>query len=265
MKGVGVDAVSARLGLLDLQMLDADDLPIGRVDDVELAVAESGDVSVVALACGQRALGRRLGGTLGRTLEATTARFDANDSADRGGVARIEADLVQELSSVVKLLRPLRELPGVAGLERWLAAHLIGRLPGAGTPAASDETTTLDGPTGPLLLSDVLAATVHDQAGSPLGLAHDVRLGKGDGRHGPVVGPVTGLVVGGTGWRSRLAHAWGYTEGRSHGPALLGALLQPEAFRARVVPVSAVLSWRPTLTVAGPLDRYPLLSEQVSS
>ena len=259
-----MDAVSARLGLLDLQMLDADGLPIGRVDDVELAVAESGDVSVVALACGQWALGRRLGGTLGGALEATASRFDTN-SAHRGGVVRIEADLVKELSSVVSLSRPLRELPRVAGLERWLAAHLIGRLPGAGSPAASAETTTPRGRVGSLLLSGVLAATVHDQAGSPLGLAHDVRLGKGDGRHGPLVGPVNGLVVGGTGWRSRLAHAWGYTEGRSRGPVLLRTLFQVEASRARVVPVSAVLSWRPTLAVAGPLNRYPLLSEQVSS
>lgn len=87
---------------------------IGRVDDVEFAVAESGDVSVVALACGQRALGRRLGGTLGGALEATASRFDTN-YAHRGEVARIPADLVEELSSVVSLSRPLRELPGWPG------------------------------------------------------------------------------------------------------------------------------------------------------
>jgi hypothetical protein len=46
---------------------------------------------------------------------------------------------------------------------------------------------------------------------------------------------------------------------------LLRALFQSEASRARVVPASAVLSWRPTLAVARPLNRYPLLSEQVSS
>ena len=178
---------------------------IGRVDDVEFAVAESGDVSVVALACGQRALGRRLGGTLGGALEATASRFDTN-YAHRGEVARIPADLVEELSSVVSLSRPLRELPGVAGLERWLAAHLVGRLPGAGSPAASAETTTPGGRMGSLLLSGVLGATVHDQARSPLNLAHDVRPGKGDGRHGPVVGRSTAswsaVRGGGRVWRT---------------------------------------------------------------
>lgn len=103
-----------------------------------------------------------------------------------------------------------------------------------------------------------------DESGRPAGLVHAVRLRTGPGAE-QVLGPVVGLVVAGARWRPRLSHAWGYAEGRTRGPAVLTALLGPEASRARVVPVSAVLAWQPHVVVAGPLERYSLLSEQVST
>lgn len=131
-----MNTVSARLRLLDVEIVDSDGLPIGRVADVELTVGDRGGAQVVALACGQGALGRRLGGTLGRFLQASAARLDSHGPGQPDRVARINAELVQEVSSVVSLSCPLRELSGVAGLERWLAVQLIGRLPGSGYPAS---------------------------------------------------------------------------------------------------------------------------------
>lgn len=269
--------VSARLSLLDLQVVDADELPVGRVDDVELVVEERGQARVAVLACGQRALGPRLGGTLGLALQATAARLAGGEQQ----AGRIDVGLVKELTSVVCLSRPLRDLTGIAGLERWLAVHLVARLPGAGTPAVDDSSTaarqsaakedsappigtaTAAGSGVRLLLSQLLGAAVTDESGRPAGLVHDVRLGIGSSGE-QVLGPVVGLVVGGTGWRARLAHAWGFAEGRSSGPALLRILLAPEAAQTRVVPVSAVASWRPPLKLAGPLELYPLLAQHVS-
>lgn len=269
----GMQHCSARLSVLDLQIVDVDGLLVGRVDDVEITVDERGKVQVVALWCGQRALGRRLGGTIGHALQASATRLDIGNAADGEQTGRIDASLVSELTSVVRLSRPLRELPGIAGLEGWLAEHLIGRLPGAGTAATDLDRTpsagplgrraVAAGPAGPLL-SELLGAAVTDQSGGPAGLVHDLRLTvTSDGA--PVLGPVIGLVVGGPGWRARLAHAWGFAEGRSHGPAVLRALLGQESSRARIVPPSAVVVWTAPLVIAGPLDRHPRLASDLSA
>ncbi len=48
--------VSLRLSLLDAQVLDAEDLPVGRVDDLELE-SDGVDVKVIGVLIGQRHLG----------------------------------------------------------------------------------------------------------------------------------------------------------------------------------------------------------------
>jgi hypothetical protein len=120
--------VSLRIGLLDKQIVDCDLLPIGRVDDLELAFPEDGPPEVEALLTGAQALGERLGGTLGGWLAATAARLRTRSARP----ARIDPALVAELEPFVRLSVPFDDLPEVAGLERWLARHVVGRLPGAG-------------------------------------------------------------------------------------------------------------------------------------
>lgn len=113
--------------LLDRQILDRDGEPVGKVDDVELALGEDGTPYVAALLVGQQALGDRMGGWLGRWL-ADVARRLAPDR-ERGPI-RIPYDLVAELNSAVNLAVSRDLLPDPP-LEVWLRDHLVARIPGA--------------------------------------------------------------------------------------------------------------------------------------
>ncbi|MEO3777236.1 hypothetical protein ABGB16_10380 [Micromonospora sp. B11E3] len=113
--------------LLDRQILDSDGEPVGKVDDVELALADDGTPYVAALLVGQQALGERIGGVLGRWL-AGTARRLAPDH-DRGPI-RIPYDLVAEVTSAVTL-SVRREILPDPPLETWLRDALVARIPGA--------------------------------------------------------------------------------------------------------------------------------------
>ncbi len=123
--------VSVRIALLDKQILDADDRPIGRVDDVEIADAARGAAPrVTALLTGAEALGPVLGGITGAWMANAAARL--RGPGDPEGPTRVDVDAIAELEPMVRLRLPLRELGHVAGLERWLAHNLVDRLPGAG-------------------------------------------------------------------------------------------------------------------------------------
>jgi sporulation protein YlmC with PRC-barrel domain len=109
--------------LLDRQIVDRDGIPVGKVDDVEI---DSESLRVTALLTGQRALGARFGGTLGKWITSTATRLDI----DRVGPRRIEYGLVAKVGSAVHL-SVKRELLTPPALEAWLNEHLIGRIPGA--------------------------------------------------------------------------------------------------------------------------------------
>jgi hypothetical protein len=109
--------------LLDRQIVDRNDVPVGKVDDVELS--DDGRY-VTALLTGQRALGARFGGLLGRWITDTATRLDI----DRVGPRRIEYAVVARVDSAVHLSVP-RELLTPPALEAWLDEHLISRIPGA--------------------------------------------------------------------------------------------------------------------------------------
>jgi sporulation protein YlmC with PRC-barrel domain len=109
--------------LLDRQIVDRDGVPVGKVDDVEL----SGDGRYVsALLTGQRALGARFGGRLGRWITDTATRLDV----DRLGPRRIEYALVARVDSAVHL-SVRHELFTPPPLEAWLDEHVIAKIPGA--------------------------------------------------------------------------------------------------------------------------------------
>lgn len=119
---------SLRFALLDQQIVDADRRPVGRVDDLELALPTDGGPPVVeTVLTGAEALGGRIGTAFGRGMAAAAARLRSSP-----GPTRIDAGLIAELEPVVRLSAPLSDLPEVAGLEAWLARHVIGPLPGAG-------------------------------------------------------------------------------------------------------------------------------------
>ncbi|WBB81050.1 hypothetical protein O7606_06615 [Micromonospora sp. WMMD882] len=112
--------------LLDRQILDRAGIPLGKVDDVELRRTRDG-VRVSALLTGQRALGERFGGLVGRWITAVAERWD--DDGDH--LRRIPYELVGRVDAAVRLTVARDRLPEPA-LEAWLDTHLIGRIPGAG-------------------------------------------------------------------------------------------------------------------------------------
>lgn len=119
--------ISVRLDLLDKQILDRDGLPFGRVDDLEISIADAVP-RVAALMVGAQALGERLGGVTGRWMAGVSARLRESSP----GPGEIDVRLIEKLEPNVELSVRLADLPELAGLERWLAAKLVERLPGAG-------------------------------------------------------------------------------------------------------------------------------------
>jgi sporulation protein YlmC with PRC-barrel domain len=114
--------------LLDRQILDRDGEPYGKVDDIELTVGDDGVPMVTALLVGQRALGRRIGGRLGRWVESTARRLAADNPP---GPIRIPYDLVADVDSAIHL-SVQADLLTEPPLETWLGRHLVDRIPGAG-------------------------------------------------------------------------------------------------------------------------------------
>ncbi|MER7168060.1 hypothetical protein ABT336_18580 [Micromonospora sp. NPDC000207] len=112
--------------LLDRQIVDADGLLVGKIDDIEFAVADDGTVFVDALLTGTGVLGQRIGGVVGRLLIRVADRLrDRQPSA-----VRIRYPLVERVDSAVRLRVRLDELPP-APLEEYLRRRLIDRIPGS--------------------------------------------------------------------------------------------------------------------------------------
>jgi sporulation protein YlmC with PRC-barrel domain len=120
--------VDLQLQLLDRQVLDRDGRLVSKVDDLELTVDADGVPVVTAILVGPRALGPRLGGRLGRWIQALASRLAASPGDDP---PRIPFGFVTAVHSAVDVSRTRDEL-AVAPLEAWVDQHLIGRLPGSG-------------------------------------------------------------------------------------------------------------------------------------
>jgi hypothetical protein len=112
--------VDARLHLLDRQMLNEDDDPVGIVDDLELSGVEidrevtagSQAPQVTALLSGRVVATRILGGAPPRSL-----------------LQQVPWKLVTAVGVVVKL-RHADETFDVDWVERWLRDHIIRHVPG---------------------------------------------------------------------------------------------------------------------------------------
>ena len=85
--------------------------------------------------------------------------------------------------------------------------------------------------------TELLGRSVVDRDGVALGPVRDVRVVRDDWR-------VVGLVVG-DGRLARIAHGWGFTEGRAQGPWPLRALTAEAVRRARFVASEQVAAWGP--------------------
>jgi hypothetical protein len=117
--------VDARLHLLDRQLLNDDDDPVGIVDDLELSGVEMGqDVAegsqapqVAALLSGRVIATRILGGAPPRSL-----------------LQEIPWRLVAAVGVVVKL-KETEMTFDVIWMEQWLRDHIIRHIPGSGHAA----------------------------------------------------------------------------------------------------------------------------------
>ena len=118
----------AALHLLDRQLVDRDGKLVGKVDDLELEVPEGGGAPyVTAILAGPGALAGRLGGRLGAWLEGLAGRLRERDEPRP---ARISFAWVKKIGSAVELSAAKQDLETDV-VERWVAEHVIGRLPGA--------------------------------------------------------------------------------------------------------------------------------------
>jgi hypothetical protein len=97
------------------------------VDDVELELDDDGVPTVAALLVGQRVLGQRIGGLVGRWLEAVACRLSPTPDPPP---IRIPFGDVASVTSEIRLTVSRDRIPEPP-LETWLREHLIERIPGS--------------------------------------------------------------------------------------------------------------------------------------
>lgn len=121
------ETLDAGLTLLDREILDADDQPVGKVDDLELSDGGPGrPPRIEALLMGPVAYGGRIGGPVGDWIRRVGAKL-----ADTDQPIRIPMSMVEDIDVSVKLSVSLRHVQRATRVERWLEGHFIGRIPGA--------------------------------------------------------------------------------------------------------------------------------------
>lgn len=110
--------------------------------------------------------------------------------------------------------------------------------------------------------SELLRSVVIDASGERLGPVRDLRISRAEGERTGF--RVAGLVIGG-GRLAALAHAWGYAEGRTQGPAPLRRLTARASREARFVAAECVVDWGPgKIHINGLGADLPELSEEVA-
>ncbi|MEA2433735.1 MAG: hypothetical protein QOG54_1192 [Actinomycetota bacterium] len=115
------------LELLDKQILDVQDFPCGKVDDLELVLGDDGRGPIVtAIFTSPEALGRRLGGIVGRSMVTVWRRLHPNKDPHSN---RIEWSDVEKIDYALHL-NVGRTVAGLVLSESW-ARKFIERIPGA--------------------------------------------------------------------------------------------------------------------------------------
>jgi hypothetical protein len=117
--------LSVNLDLLDHQVTDAEKLPIGRVDDLEISVPEDGsggEPLVTGLVLGAETAGHRIGGRVGAVMASASARL--RDHAESGPPV-VDVSRVEQVRPFVVLTDAFPDLPHIAGLEHWLRRHVL--------------------------------------------------------------------------------------------------------------------------------------------
>jgi sporulation protein YlmC with PRC-barrel domain len=183
-------ALDAVLHLLDRQVVDADDLLVCKVDDVELTEVTGDGLVVTGLLAGPAALAPRYAdGRLGRVLHDFWRRL-GSQQADRDDPYRIDLELVERLGSGVEL------------------------------NVARDGVLVRQGQRE-RRLNDLLQLRVQDLTGRRLGRVLDVRLERGTTEPGRGI-RVRGLVIG----HGRPGSYLGYDRRPEMGPWLVRSIVR---------------------------------------
>lgn len=126
MKGAPRSYHDAALHLLDRQLVDRDGQLVAKVDD--LVLLRAGDDLVLShILVGPQPLGQRIGGPVGRAMQALWSRLRADAEPHPGQVD--VADVV-EIGSAIRIGVRRADLR-VEGLEEWVRTRVIEKLPGA--------------------------------------------------------------------------------------------------------------------------------------
>jgi sporulation protein YlmC with PRC-barrel domain len=121
--------IDVGLEVLDRQIVDANGRLAGKVDDLELVFPEeeSGPPYVVAIVSGPGALARRLGGRLGAWIEAARGRLHDEELPSP---SRVPFSVVKRIGNDIEV-SVTRDTLESDRPERWVAKHVIGKIPGA--------------------------------------------------------------------------------------------------------------------------------------
>lgn len=119
--------LDVNVDLLDRQVLDSNQVPVCKVDDVLFERGEDGRWRIAAINVGGAALGPRLGGGIGRSIAGMDARLRMTSE-----VARLPWWLVLRVGSDIRLSVPQGCVPDdMSPLEAWLRTHIISAIPGS--------------------------------------------------------------------------------------------------------------------------------------
>ena len=124
------DALDANDMLLDREIVDPDDMPVGKVDEIELSEPQGDEgPELTALLCGPLALGPRLGGRIGAWWYSIGRRLRVDP--DPTPVRIPIEDVITLDRSQLRVRRPATSY-GTYSLHRWVDDHVTSRIPGGG-------------------------------------------------------------------------------------------------------------------------------------
>lgn len=113
--------------LLDKQVVDRNNVKIGKVDGILAETQPAGRLKIVAIELGGLTLSRRLGTRLGRWFGWLISRLRG---VSRTEPHRIPWNLVEHVGLEVKVGVDVRDT-SIMRWQDWLRARFIGRIPGA--------------------------------------------------------------------------------------------------------------------------------------
>lgn len=116
------------LNLLDRQLVDRQERLVGKVDDLELERGDDGSLVVTAILSGPGTLAQRMGFRRYGAWVQRAHRLLGGSDAD-GDPARIPFSKVASIGNHIDLAADQEEL-ATQSSHRWVADHVIGRIPG---------------------------------------------------------------------------------------------------------------------------------------